>query len=427
MTYGEALEYLEGLGRFGLRPGLEAVTHLAERAGHPESRLAFLHVAGTNGKGSTCAFLESLCREAGLRVGLHTSPHLLTFRERIQVDRVPIPESAVAEWVGEARGWLVDGSPGTESHSHPTFFEMVTVLALAWFERERCDVVIWETGLGGRLDATNLVTPKVAAVTNIGWDHMEWLGRTLPEIAREKAGIFKPGVPAVTTERDPAIVEVLRDTADRVGAPFRQVGPDDPAWEVLRGARLPLPGEHQRWNAALALAIIEAAGWRSRFEKEALIRGLKAARWPGRFQVVLHEGRTLVLDGAHNAPGFEALAAAMAEVFPGRRFGLLVGMLADKEPGLAGAALARGASRVVLVPVASNRGGDPAALAGAFQRFDGPPGVSVAPTVAEGLDRLAGEDLVLVAGSLYLIGETLELLGGGSGNERSLNDWGPNR
>ncbi|MGE3311747.1 MAG: folylpolyglutamate synthase/dihydrofolate synthase family protein [Limisphaerales bacterium] len=421
MTYAEALEYLEGLGRFGLRPGLETVTELAARAGHPEAGLAFLHVAGTNGKGSTCAFLESLCREAGLRVGLYTSPHLQTFRERIQVDREPIPEFAVAEWLGEARGWMADGGSG--AGSQPTFFELVTVLALAWFARTRCDVVIWETGLGGRLDATNLVNPRVSAVTNIGWDHMEWLGRTLPEIAREKAGIFKPGIPAVTTERDPAIVQVLRQVADRVGAPFRQVGEDDPEWEVLRGVALPLAGEHQRWNAVLALAMLEAAGWRERFDGESLRRGLMGARWPGRFQVVpLADGRTLVLDGAHNASGFETLALAMAEVFPGRRFGLLIGMLADKEPGVAGAVLARGASRVVLVPVSSNRGGDPAVLAGAF-RGGLDLEVEVAPGLAEALKRLAREELVLVTGSLYLVGEALDWLGRESGNERRLNDW----
>jgi len=425
MTYAAALEYLEALGRFGLRPGLETVRALSACAGHPEARLRFIHVAGTNGKGSTCAFLEAMCREAGLKVGLYTSPHLVSFRERIQVDREPIPESAVSEWVGAAREWVTEGRGWTEAH--PTFFEMVTVMALAWFERQDCEVVIWETGLGGRLDATNLVIPLVSAITNIGWDHMEWLGQTLPEIAREKAGIIKPGVPVVTTERQPEVVEVLQGVAQRMRSPFRVVNPDDPEWGTYRDVPLSLLGGHQRWNAALALAAIDAAGWTGRFGGEAMRRGLASARWAGRFQVVQRQGKTLVLDGAHNASGLEALVSAMAEMFPGRRYGLLVGMLADKDPGQAGELLARGASRVVVVRVASNRGGDPIRLVQAFEPEVGRGEVWVASTLAQGLDWLVDEALVLVTGSMYLMGEALEWLGDEAGNERPLNDWSPTR
>ncbi len=421
MTYREALAYLEGLGRFGLRPGLDTVRALAACAGHPEGRLRFIHVAGTNGKGSTCAFLEAMCREAGLKVGLYTSPHLVSFRERIQVDREPITESAVAEWVGVARDWVTSERGWVEAH--PTFFEMVTVMALAWFERQGCDLVIWETGLGGRLDATNLVTPMVSAITNIGWDHMEWLGQTLPEIAREKAGIIKPGVPAVTTEREGEVLDVLRGVAQTVGAPFRNVDPDDAEWAAYQDVPLALLGAHQRRNAVLALAAVDAAGLTERLGREAIRRGLASARWSGRFQVVQRSGRTLVLDGAHNASGLEVLAAAMAEVFPGRRYGLLVGMLADKDPGQAGEWLARGASRVVVVRVASNRGGDPTRLVEVFQKGAGGGEVAVASTLAEGLGWMAGEDLVLVTGSMYLMGEALEWLGGITAHERQLNDW----
>ncbi len=423
MMYSEAMEYLHGLGRFGLRPGLETVRALSARCGHPESNLRFLHVAGTNGKGSTCAFLESICRESGLRVGLYTSPHLVSFRERIQVNREQISEAAVAEWVSEACKWVAEGSDWTEAH--PTFFEMVTVMALAWFARQRCDVVVWETGMGGRLDATNLVIPLVSAITNIGWDHMEWLGPTLTAIAGEKAGIIKPGVPVVTTEVDPEVVGVLRRVADGCGAPFRQVDPDAAEWAVYRDAPLSLYGAHQQRNAVLAVAAMQAAGVAGPMEDSEMLRGLQRAEWPGRFQILRRGGRTIVLDGAHNRPGFEVLARAMAEKFPGQRYGLLVGMLADKDPAAVGEHLVPGASRVVVVRVASNRAGDPASLQGICRTAEGQHPVEVASTLADAWKRLSGEGLVLVTGSLYLIGEAMEFLGEASGNERPLNDWSP--
>ena len=440
MTYAEALEYLEGLGRFGLRPGLDTVRALAARCGNPETRLSFLHVAGTNGKGSTCAFLESVCRAAGFRVGLYTSPHLVSFRERIQVDRVPIPESAVVEGLARAREWVSEAGGWREAP--PTFFEMVTVLALDWFEKQRCDLVIWETGLGGRLDATNLVTPRVSVITNIGWDHMEWLGPTLTDIAREKAGIIKHGVPVVTAEQSPEVLAVLRGVAESREAPFRPVTSTDEAWEEAVSVPLGLQGGHQRWNAALALAALDAAGLGDRVGRGARRRGLETARWAGRFEVVRDGAGTLVLDGAHNAPGFEALASAMSEVFPGRRYGLLLGMLADKVPGDGGLKLARGASRIVVVRVASNRAGDPEALARWLRGEQGVREVETASGWTEGRRRLADEPLVVVAGSLYLIGEALDSLarsgdgpsrgrgedaGGESKGERHLNDWSPRR
>ncbi|MFN0069177.1 MAG: bifunctional folylpolyglutamate synthase/dihydrofolate synthase, partial [Limisphaerales bacterium] len=194
MTYSESISWLQGLGRFGLRPGLDTTLRLAAAAGDPHRRLRFIHVAGTNGKGSTCAFLESICRHAGRRVGLYTSPHLVSFRERIQLNRVLIPEADLARLATLARGRIE-----AEAAAGPaTLFEVATVMALEWFAEQRAELVIWETGLGGRLDATNIVTPLASVITNIGWDHMDVLGDSLAKIAAEKAGIIKPGVPVVT-------------------------------------------------------------------------------------------------------------------------------------------------------------------------------------------------------------------------------------
>ncbi len=196
MTYSEAVQFLYDLRLFGAKFGLENTFKLAALAGNPQSRLRFIHVAGTNGKGSTCAMLESIYRAAGLRVGLFTSPHLVSFRERIQVNRRLIGEDEVVRLVEDLQPSFKQFPDG----HHPTFFEVVTVMALKYFAEQKCDLVIWETGLGGRLDATNIVTPLASVITNIAFDHEQWLGDTLEKIAAEKAGIIKPGVPVVTAD-----------------------------------------------------------------------------------------------------------------------------------------------------------------------------------------------------------------------------------
>jgi dihydrofolate synthase/folylpolyglutamate synthase len=232
MDYSEALQFLYGLSRFGMRLGLDIPRRLAESAGSPERDLAFIHVAGTNGKGSTCAFLESVYRRSGRRVGLYTSPHLVSFRERIQVNREMIPEADVARLARDAQALLKELPAGAA----PTFFEFVTLLALLWFREQRCDLVLWETGLGGRLDATNIVRPLASVITNIGWDHMQWLGGTLQEIAREKAAIVKPGVPVITAATQGAGLEEIERAAVAAGAPLRIVRADGAEARVVRAA-----------------------------------------------------------------------------------------------------------------------------------------------------------------------------------------------
>src|SRR5436309_11643328 len=225
MIYPEAIQFLYSLRLFGLKLGLENTFKLAALAGNPQNKLRFIHVAGTNGKGSTCAMLESIYRAAGLRVGLFTSPHLVSFRERIQVNRRLISEADVVRLVAELREQCGTGfqpvstvkSPGLEQGDRrdacPTFFEVVTVMALRYFAEQQCDLVIWETGLGGRLDATNIVTPLASVFTNIGIDHSEWLGETVEKIAAEKAGIIKPGVPVVTAAQPGEGLEVIAAVA----------------------------------------------------------------------------------------------------------------------------------------------------------------------------------------------------------------------
>ncbi|MBL9138271.1 MAG: bifunctional folylpolyglutamate synthase/dihydrofolate synthase [Verrucomicrobiales bacterium] len=412
--------------RFGLRPGLETTLRLAAAAGDPHRALRFIHVAGTNGKGSTCAFLESIFRRAGYRVGLYTSPHLVSFRERIQVQRVPIPESDVARLVQEMRR----GLPNAASESHPTFFEFVTVLALRWFQEQACDLVVWETGLGGRLDATNIVQPEASVITNIGWDHMQWLGPTLRHIAKEKAGIIKPGIPVLTSTDEPEALEVLVETAREAGAPMQVVTETAVAELGIHRCALPLEGQHQRRNAALAAATartLAAKDWLGVKWPEGIQRGLEAATWEGRFQIVERGDQVVVLDGAHNRPAFETLAATVRTWRGGKKPAMILGMLADKDLDSAAEILATVVRRVVVVPVQSVRGSDPAEVAGRWTVKAPSVGVEVASGLEDALARLKAEPVVLVAGSLYLVGECLSWLRGEITSERELNEWSQRR
>ena len=248
MNYRDALAWLYGSQTFGIKLGLDNTRRLLAAAGDPQERLKFLHVAGTNGKGSTCAMMDAVLRAAGHRTGLYTSPHLADFRERIRVDGVMIPEAAAAEGLT-----LLRGAAGSWDHA-PTFFEIATVLAAWWFAREKVDYVVWETGMGGRLDATNAVQPLVSVLTPVGLDHEKWLGGTLPLIAAEKAGILKQGVPAVSAPQAEEVRAVFSAQAAGVGAPLTFV---DSPWE---SDPVGLAGSHQKWNAAVALAALRAAG-----------------------------------------------------------------------------------------------------------------------------------------------------------------------
>jgi dihydrofolate synthase / folylpolyglutamate synthase len=427
MTYADAIQFLYSLRWFGLKLGLENSFKLAAMAGNPQAKLRFIHVAGTNGKGSTCAMLESIYRAAGLRVGLFTSPHLISFRERIQVNRELIGEPDVVRLVEEMQGMLKDFP---EEH-HPTFFEVVTVMALRHFAGQQCDLVIWETGLGGRLDATNIVTPLASVITNIQFDHQQWLGHSLAQIAAEKAGIIKPGVPIITTTVEPEALAVLEQTAHKLAAPL--VKPQADAESSLSGTPLnpPLPGEHQRRNAALALATVKVLQDQIPIPDQAIRRGLETLHWPGRMQTVkTASGQTIILDGAHNPAGARALLDAMRLDFPGQRFALVLGMLADKDWGAVCALLAPEAEKVFVVPVQSDRAAPPDALRDACAKANPPAPVTSCGSLAEALKRAGDESFVLITGSLYLVGEALEWLDpapGALGSERRLNEWSPEK
>ena len=418
MTYDEAIAHLRSLQLHGFQPGLGTTRRLAALAGDPQERLRFIHVAGTNGKGSTCALLESVYRKAGLKVGLYTSPHLVRFGERIQVGRVPIADADLARHVAELKR-LADTMT-------PTFFEFTTVLALRYLAEQRVDLVIWETGLGGRLDATNIVTPLASVITNVAFDHQRILGDTIAAIASEKAGIIKAGVPVVTAAEDPDALAIIVHKAKELDAPVITLG--EP--EIARfKTEIPLLGRHQRANAALAAATVRLLRFVLPVDDTQLLEGLAEVSWPGRLQVLRRGAQTLVLDGAHNPAGIAALRTALAEAFPGKRPTLVLGMLADKDWRAMVEDLVPLASRVVTAPVGNERTVTAEDLRAACVATGAGRPVKAAESTGAALKLVAADPFVVVAGSLYFIGEVMEGLGVESarGDERSLNGWSPPR
>ena len=418
MTYGESIAYLHALSQFGFHPGLGTTLELAAAVGNPHNGLRFLHVAGTNGKGSTCAMLESIYRQSGLRVGLYTSPHLVKFGERIQVNRELIPDGMLAQWTTLLAEVVADRK------LTPTFFEFTTVLALCWFAECRCDLVVWETGLGGRLDSTNIVTPLVSVITSIGWDHMQVLGPTLAAIAGEKAGIIKPGIPVVALKAPREARSVIERRASELGAPCRLVGADEV--EAL-DYEVSLTGPHQKVNAALAVATVEMAK-PAMLVSAAMVRsGLASVVWMGRLQLVQRRHQTVILDGAHNRDGIESLRIALTKLCPTGKVAVIAGFLADKEWEAMAGLLAGLASCAWAVPVASSRTLHPQQLVTAMIRTR--PELCVKPmtSLAAALDDTRDQPFLLITGSLYLVGEAIECLGVESasyGNQRELNEWG---
>jgi len=441
MTYADAIRFLYSLRWFGAKLGLNNTFKLAALAGNPQNRLRFIHVAGTTGKGSTCAMLESIYRAAGLRVGLFTSPHLVAFGERIQVNRHVIPARSIGCLVSKMQAWLEAGwgepanhggsanpttpveapdpaspHPGAE---HPTFFEVVTIMALRYFAEQECDLVIWETGLGGRLDATNIVTPLVSVITNIQYDH---------QIAGEKAGIIKPGIPVITAAEGEEALPVIAETALRQAAPLTIVSPEATHRPPLDTLQLPLLGQHQRMNAAVAVATVGALTSQIPVGNDIIRKGLLHVHWAGRLQLVTRpNGQKVLLDGAHNVGGAGILAAALKEHFASAKPTLALGILRDKDwPGMC-QILAPLAERILLVPVASERSAAPEELAKACCHANQQAKVTECASLREALATTANDPFLIVAGSLYLIGEAMELLHLSptkAQSERSLNEWG---
>jgi len=435
VTYTEATEFLFGLRRFGWRLGLETVQQLLSLLGNPHAAAPSVHVGGTNGKGSTAAMVSAILQAAGYRTGLYTSPHLLEFTERIRVNGAPIAEEDVTRLTAHLKDLCAAHftqhpipNPPADRLPHPTFFELTTAMAFVHFARQAVGAAVVEVGLGGRFDATNVTIPQVSVVTNVSLEHQEYLGRTLPEIAAEKAGIVKPGIPVVTATCGEAY-EVIRRTASERQAPVVHIQ-DAYSWTVresaltgqtleltgpnrrYEGLQIALAGRHQAENAVTAIATAEALEQQGfRLGEAAIRRGLHQARWPGRLQTVSACPRVL-LDGAHNPAGAQALAAFLAEhrSILGRLI-LVFGVLRDKDWEAMLALLGPLADQTILTHPPADRGADPHELISADRYC---PKVEIAIDPGEGLALARSvakpEDTILVTGSLYTVAAALRTL-----------------
>ncbi|RYD34674.1 MAG: bifunctional folylpolyglutamate synthase/dihydrofolate synthase [Verrucomicrobiaceae bacterium] len=393
MNYREAIDWLFSTQMFGIKLGLDGPRRLLkEYLAHPAHGVTVIHVAGTNGKGSTCAMIDSIARACGRRCGLFTSPHLIDFRERVRVTGVEIPEEECAAMLTELREIC------ERLETHPTFFEITLVLAMRWFRLRECEIIILETGMGGRLDATTAVPADVCVITPIGLDHMQWLGNTLEEIALEKAGIIAHGKPVISAPQDPGVERVLEQEANERRAPLEFIR------EPMLGYPMALAGDHQKWNAALAVAAVHRAGLP--LSSDSVSYGLGQVRWPGRFERIKPG---VILDGAHNPQSAEVLAETWRQQFPKKKAALVFSAVAGKDIGQILAHLAPLASRIFLCPVDTPRA-LPAAELVPFLPEGAPPHETFDSFESAFAAASTQEDSILVAGSLFLVGEARAFL-----------------
>ncbi len=422
-----ALERLFQRTAHGIRPGLEIITQLLDALDHPERAYPYVHVAGTNGKGTVCAMVESVLRHTGYKTGLYTSPHLIRFNERIQVDGQPATDSDLAALI-EAIDPITETVAAMPEGRPATFFEYATAMAFEQFKRSAVDWAVIETGMGGRWDATNVGSPAISVITRIDVDHVAYLGADIGKIAWEKAGIIKPGVPVVCGAFPDAVECVVQDAARTAGSVIiradqsvriQRMHQDWSGQKVkveteqrsLRPFRLPLVGRHQVENCALAVAVLESLEAMGRIElpDAALRAGLAEVSWPARCQLLKRDPE-LILDVAHNPNGAAALAHTLAEVGNGQPVGLVIGFLDDKDAKSCMDALARVADRCWAVPIPHPRGMPPEEVRACAERA----GITAqTASLAQALEEatawaIAEHGMICIAGSLYLAGEVLK-------------------
>ena len=422
--YAAVADFLFALKSIGVHFGVDRMGGLVERLGHPERSYPVVHVAGTNGKGSVSAMLESILRAAGCRTGLYTSPHLVKLGERVQVDRRLLNEAEITAYTRELLPVAQEmGAGGPDEH--PTFFEFMTAMAFLQFQRRRVDVAVIEVGLGGRLDATNIVRPEVAVITSIGLDHMEYLGDNVAKIAREKAGVIKDGVPVVLGRLPAEAEQVIREVARVRHAPVHSVREDF-------GENLPdypqtnLEGDYQRWNAATATLAARLLRGRFRLDDAVIARGLQQVSWAGRWQRTNIGGRPLILDASHNPEGAQVLENNLHKLVAatGRKPVIVTGVLGEFRARALLDVVCRYAKEVHLVPPHQER-------ASTWEQME-----AVVPAESRALLRRATleqvfpdarscavggpDDTVVVTGSIYLLGEVLARIepDRGSGEDR---------
>ena len=417
LSYEDAVAYLFGLQKYGIKFGLSKTSNLLKAFGNPHLCQKYIHIAGTNGKGSVAAMLESIWMNSGLKVALYSSPHLVRFTERFRINGKEIPPGQVADLVKDLKRVIDPTQP-------PTFFEVTTAMALIYFAREKPDISIMEVGMGGRLDATNVIRPMASVITNISLDHQSFLGPRLTDIAGEKAGIIKPGIDLVTAATQPQVIKVFSDTCKRRKAPFWRVGREIRyrrngaqlnyygMGRIERDLDLGLLGKHQLRNAALALAVIELIERRGfTVSSEHIREGLNKTRWPGRMQVVSKKP-LIILDGAHNPDAMRNLVNSMRDAFQWKHLILVLGIMGDKDIPKIIKRIVPIADYVIYTRPEYYRAAEPQVLMkeAAPLRKKG----EIIPTIPEALRKAKGRsepgDVILVTGSLFTVGEAMACL-----------------
>ena len=426
--YEEVVEWLFGLHRYGSRPGLVNIRHLLDRMGDPHEGFKSIHVTGTNGKGTTTAMTASILKASGYSVGMFTSPHLSSFTERIVVNGRRIPPEDVVRIVDEIRPHI-DEMVETPDLRHPTFFEVITAIAFRYFSEQLLDFAVLEVGMGGKLDATNVVHALVSVITNVSLEHTHVLGSTVLEIAEKKAGIVKEGGVLVTATQDDAVCNLFKETCERVdskilrvgeditfkrlessldGQSFRLEGPNESYEELF----IPLIGRHQLLNAAAAVGAVQALKFHEiKIPGEAVKGGLRKVVWPGRMEVV--QRRPLVLlDGAKDAEAAQAIKKTLLEEFPDRRRIAVVSMSSDKNIPEMIKHLAQATDHFIITAhQVMGRAAEPSVISEQIEKYNKP--YEVETDVRRAVSRaeeLAGEDgMVIVVGSVFLVGEAREI------------------
>ena len=420
MTYEEALSYIHSICWKGSKLGLDRTRELLGKLDDPQKELKFIHIAGTNGKGSTAAMLSSILEEAGYRVGLYTSPFINRFNERMQVNHQPIPDeelAALTEYVRPHADAMADS---------PTEFELITALAMVWFARQKCDIVVLEVGMGGELDSTNIIdVPEAAVIAAMGLDHVKELGPTMADIARAKAGIIKEGGRVVSyggnLEADEVIAAVCRARNASLCQPdFSAIVPGDFSLEGQtfsykgwRGLRIPLVGAYQMNNAAVVLETVEVLrqrGWS--VSDEAVRQGLADTRWPARFEV-LRRDPVFIVDGGHNPHGIRATAESLRRLFPGRKITFVTGVMADKDVEHILGLIVPLADQFFTVRPDNPRAMDAGELARRIEAMGAK--ATACASVRDGVDRAIQAEgphgVACALGSLYMSGEVRSCFG----------------
>ncbi|MBE3127565.1 MAG: bifunctional folylpolyglutamate synthase/dihydrofolate synthase, partial [Candidatus Atribacteria bacterium] len=425
MTYSEAIDYIYDLTKYGIKLGLKNINYLLYLLGEPHKKLKIIHVAGTNGKGSTCSSISSILQSDGYKVGLYTSPHLVDFAERIKINHKPIDRKKVSELLERIKPYI-EKVANTPSYNHPTFFEVITSMAFLYFFEEQVDFLVLEVGLGGRLDATNVCEPLISVITHIDYDHMDQLGNSLQEIAREKGGIIKPEGIVISSNQHEEAYNEIKKIAEEKNSLIYSIGREinykivksdikgvifdlKGIYHEYKNLHTPLLGRHQADNSATAITAIEALKIRGiNITEKAIRAGLEKVKWTGRLEIIQHKP-ILVLDGAHNPNGVKVVRDALKEIFSYHRLILVLAIFADKDYKKMIQIIVPNADLIIATKTENSRATSPRIIAKEAAKYIDQNKIIVTENIPQAincaLSNSKEDDLICITGSLYTVGE----------------------